>query len=95
MKVMSNQFRIMGIINLTPDSFYAGSRTAAHDFMPKMRQMFQDGADVIDIGACSTRPGLPLKRNGPALNRRSVPSQGRGRPQSPHSLCQSTLIGRK
>ncbi|MBQ9410981.1 MAG: dihydropteroate synthase [Bacteroidales bacterium] len=49
----------MGIINLTPDSFYAGSRTAAHDFMPKMRQMFQDGADVIDIGACSTRPGAP------------------------------------
>ncbi len=50
---------VMGIINLTPDSFYAGSRTAACDFMPKVRQMLSDGADVIDIGACSTRPGAP------------------------------------
>ena len=50
---------IMGIVNLTPDSFYSGSRTAACDFMPKVRQMLQDGANVIDIGACSTRPGAP------------------------------------
>ena len=50
---------IMGIVNLTPDSFYSGSRTAACDFMPKVRQMLSDGADVIDIGACSTRPGAP------------------------------------
>ena len=50
---------VMGIINLTPDSFYAGSRTAACDFMPKVRQMLSDGADIIDIGACSTRPGAP------------------------------------
>ncbi len=49
----------MGIVNLTPDSFYSGSRTAACDFMPKVRQMLSDGADVIDIGACSTRPGAP------------------------------------
>ena len=49
----------MGIINLTPDSFYSGSRTAACDFMPKVRQMLSDGADIIDIGACSTRPGAP------------------------------------
>ena len=48
---------VMGIINLTPDSFYSGSRTAACDFMPKVRQMPSGGADVIDIGACSTRPG--------------------------------------
>lgn len=50
---------VMGIINLTPDSFYSGSRTAACDFMPKVRQMLSDGADIIDIGACSTRPGAP------------------------------------
>ena len=50
---------VMGIINLTPDSFYAGSRTATNEFMPKVRQMLSDGADVIDIGACSTRPGAP------------------------------------
>ena len=50
---------IMGIVNLTPDSFYSGSRTAACDFMPKVRKMLSDGADIIDIGACSTRPGAP------------------------------------
>ena len=50
---------IMGIVNLTPDSFYSGSRTAVCDFMPKVRKMLSDGADIIDIGACSTRPGAP------------------------------------
>ena len=49
----------MGIVNLTPDSFYSGSLTSAADFMPKVQQMLLDGADVIDIGACSTRPGAP------------------------------------
>ena len=49
----------MGIVNLTPDSFYQGSRTSVDAFMPKVRQMIEDGADVIDIGACSTRPGAP------------------------------------
>lgn len=50
---------VMGIINLTPDSFYAGSRTSARDFLPRVHQMFSDGAHTIDIGACSTRPGAP------------------------------------
>ena len=50
---------VMGIVNLTPDSFYAGSRTSARDFLPRVRQMFCDGAHTIDIGACSTRPGAP------------------------------------
>ena len=50
---------IMGIVNLTPDSFYSGSRTALIDFLPKVQGMFADGADIVDIGACSTRPGAP------------------------------------
>ena len=41
--------QIMGILNLTPDSFYAPSR---HNMA-----MLDSGADIIDIGACSTRPG--------------------------------------
>jgi dihydropteroate synthase len=57
--IFAAMIHVMGIINLTPDSFYAGSRTAACDFMSKVRQMLSDGADVIDIGACSTRPGAP------------------------------------
>jgi dihydropteroate synthase len=50
--------RIMGIINATPDSFYNGSRVpeAAHA-VEKAREMIQQGADILDIGAVSSRPG--------------------------------------
>ena len=41
--------RVMGILNLTPDSFYAPSRGNM--------AILESGADIIDIGACSTRPG--------------------------------------
>ena len=50
---------IMGILNLTPDSFYAGSRVAGADALSRARRMWADGADVVDLGACSTRPGAP------------------------------------
>ena len=54
---MSANVHIMGIVNLTEDSFYAGSRTAAADVLARARQMWADGATVVDLGACSTRPG--------------------------------------
>ena len=47
----------MGIVNLNGDSFYAGSRAAGADAIARARQMWADGADVVDLGACSTRPG--------------------------------------
>ena len=47
----------MGIINLTPDSFWASSRVSATDALPRMSGMAADGADIIDLGAVSTRPG--------------------------------------
>ena len=47
----------MGIVNLNGDSFYAGSRTSGADAVTRIRQMWADGADVVDLGACSTRPG--------------------------------------
>ena len=56
---MSANVNIMGIVNLTQDSFYAGSRTAAADVVSRARQMWADGAMVVDLGACSTRPGAP------------------------------------
>ena len=56
---MIGNIHIMGIVNLTPDSFYAASRTEAELALPRMLAMFQEGADVIDLGACSTRPGSP------------------------------------
>jgi len=49
---------VMGIINVTPDSFYSASRvTDEQTLVKRVQQMIDDGADVIDLGACSTRPG--------------------------------------
>ena len=50
--------RIMGIINITPDSFYAGSRKPLlNDALQQANKMLADGADFLDIGAYSSRPG--------------------------------------
>ena len=49
---------VMGIINLTPDSFYSGSRIIYVDeVLRKTEQMLLDGAGIIDLGGQSTRPG--------------------------------------
>ena len=48
----------MGIVNLTDDSFYAGSRCAdVQSAVARITRMVEEGADIIDLGACSTRPG--------------------------------------
>lgn len=50
--------RVMGIVNVTPDSFYAGSRCEqVPALMMRVGEMIAEGADILDIGACSTRPG--------------------------------------
>lgn len=56
---------IMGILNLTDDSYFAGSRCAdVSAAMTRLELMLSEGADIIDIGACSTRPGsLPVGEN--------------------------------
>lgn len=52
---------VMGIINTTPDSFYRGSRFVGVDeIVAKAEKMLNDGADIIDIGGQSTRPGSEL-----------------------------------
>ncbi len=49
---------LMGIINLTPDSFYPGSRYEDNDLLLKrVEEMIDAGADIIDLGGESTRPG--------------------------------------
>lgn len=49
---------VMGILNITPDSFYSASRvTDKEEIMQRCEQMLADGASIIDIGAVSTRPG--------------------------------------
>lgn len=47
----------MAIGNVTPDSFYAASRLTSDKVLDWARQALEDGADILDIGACSTRPG--------------------------------------
>ena len=52
---------VMGIINATPDSFFEGSRRQnGLELAKAAEQMLADGADILDIGGCSTRPGATL-----------------------------------
>ena len=56
--VMIDRPWVMGILNITPDSFYQSSRvTDEQDLVGRVKDMLAQGADVLDIGACSTRPG--------------------------------------
>lgn len=49
---------VMGILNLTPDSFYANSRVEANkNLIQRAEEMLQAGATILDVGAFSTRPG--------------------------------------
>jgi dihydropteroate synthase len=50
--------KVMGILNVTPDSFYDGGRyTSEAAIVLKVASMVEEGADIIDVGAYSTRPG--------------------------------------
>ncbi len=52
--------QIMGIVNVTPDSFSDGGQFASRDAaMAHCEQLLKDGADILDIGGESTRPGAP------------------------------------
>ena len=54
--------KVMGIVNLTDDSYFSDSRCAdVKAALERIEAMLEEGADIIDIGACSTRPGsLPV-----------------------------------
>jgi dihydropteroate synthase len=53
--------KVMGIINLNADSFFEGSRVAeVEDFHLRLNKMVDDGADIIDIGVMSSRPGAKM-----------------------------------
>jgi len=58
--------QIMAIGNVTPDSFYAASRLSGTDQLLRWaRTAIDEGADILDIGACSTRPGsTPVDEEG-------------------------------
>ncbi len=62
--------RIMGILNITPDSFHADSRVDSIDeALARAQQMVEDDADWLDIGGESTRPGAEEVRVSEEMNR--------------------------
>lgn len=59
-----NHTAVMGIINVTPDSFFSGSRVDEANLLRRVEDMIKHGAEIIDIGGESTRPGsdpVPLE----------------------------------
>lgn len=76
--------QVMGILNVTPDSFYAGSRKQTEkEIAERCNQIISDGGTMIDIGAFSTRSGAPevseaeemeRLRNGLEIVRRQQPN---------------------
>ena len=53
-----SQPQVMGILNVTPDSFYAGSRTQTEqEIAQRANQIVEEGGSIIDVGGYSTRPG--------------------------------------
>jgi len=52
--------QIMGVINANDDSFFSGSRFQNSDAIAAIEKMIEAGADIIDIGAVSSRPNAPL-----------------------------------
>lgn len=81
---MERTIQVMGIINVNDDSFYSGSRVSGgDDFCRRAEKMLNDGADILDIGPCSSRPGSEIpdveeewRRLAPALDllRKHFPS---------------------
>lgn len=50
--------KVMAILNITPDSFYSGSRVSNEaEILERVKNMLNDGADILDVGGYSTRPG--------------------------------------
>jgi len=61
---------IMGILNVTPDSFFDGGKYVEKShWLEQAKKMIDEGADIIDIGACSTRPGAPQPSETEELDR--------------------------
>lgn len=56
-----NKPSVMGILNVTPDSFYSASRYMSEEgILNRVEQLVDAGVDLLDVGACSTRAGIRL-----------------------------------
>lgn len=65
--------QVMGILNVTQESFYAASRTSSEeDIICRAKAMIKNGASILDIGGCSTKPGLDPVSESEELRRLSA-----------------------
>lgn len=72
-RIFENYTYVMAIINLTPDSFYAGSRRTCDNVLFATEKAIKEGAAIIDLGAQSTRPGHTEVSADEELSRLEVP----------------------
>ncbi len=62
--------QVMGILNATPDSFYAESRRQTEtEIVKRCQQIVSEGGTIIDVGACSTRPGAEVASEAEEMER--------------------------
>ena len=62
--------QVMGILNVTPDSFYVGSRKQTEgEIAERCHQIVNEGGTIIDVGACSTRPGAEVASEAEEMER--------------------------
>lgn len=69
LKVKKTKTKIMAVINANEDSFFEGSRFLAKDAITQIEKVIVEGADIIDIGAVSSRPNAPKVSEGEELKR--------------------------
>lgn len=88
---MSNRVKVMGVVNVTPDSFSDGGRFLAPDAaLAQARRLIAEGADILDIGAESTRPGSdPVSAQDEIA--RAVPLIAAVRAESPIAISIDTM----
>ncbi len=72
--LIANTPLVMGILNVTPDSFFdGGTLKSDHELLSRAEKMLKEGADILDIGGMSSRPGAEIISESEEL-KRVVPS---------------------
>jgi dihydropteroate synthase len=78
--------QVMGILNVTPDSFFAGSRMETEqEVAVRANQIMAEGATMIDVGGCSTRPGSEPVSEAEEMQRLRM-ALGAVRREQPHAV---------
>ena len=71
-KIFEGRTYVMAIINVTPDSFWRDSRASAESALSAAMRAAEEGADILDVGAQSTRPGYAEVSADEELARRHI-----------------------